>query len=858
MKPDKILLGTLSSEKIRAVKSLEGPHIDGKGEPFTPCALDMMSLHDAMHRRHRTDKYFTCYTLEGLDEWPRMAKQALKSFEECVPVTTSCFAFDWDTPGHSPWTEELIEDFFDKFFAIEDEHLSSWRYVYTSRHGARIVYTLPVSVPVLDGEQYIATLFLKFKKAGFEMDSACKDWTRLFRCPHVVRDGVKTETEPFYYFEEQDAVLPIASLKKTTTKVVPTLRNQSTDGIGQPGHEDIDEYLYDKNHRGQRVQSAFYKDAKMFLKKVPCYDALFKANIPLAGQGERNDVLMKSLGVVIPIVIQRVSYATPRHIYALFYGPVTAMEQDQDWLGHLWNAIMTVWPVEAQKYNKIQQEEADKADKANSIKDDMAEGMKSWCEHPEFLDEETQEEFVDRHMLANHTRYFFPMNKDGSYSTFPVAKEQLISRIRTTHLKNIIQTQEWGNLGRLQDIPATSIQNRYATPVNDIILVPQLEVNGFIEDIDGHNPTLKLPMYRRNPKIKGEWNDQVDEWLAMLFGTHYEACTNWIANALAFEEGPICALSLTTPPGVGKKLLTEGLAECLEKPLCATGKDAVGTFNGALSRTPFLNINEEWPKRGKDSNQELFKMLTAGDKLPVEEKFKPVMHITNPMRMILTANNHDMIRTLLDKDMTLHDREAIGQRLLHFDLTGDAAAYLEERGGNAFTGRKGRRWIAGVVDESNYLVAKHFMWFYENRTVPVDGFTGRYLVDGNCSQGSDFMRNQIAQKDTTSAVGSAIINIIEQGGRKPNYILEPDGRIFLTINAIQEELRVLEDPMTYGKTIQVLRNITKSQDPVIYNYVDHYEIDCESLLSQARGSGRDTPELRKIVLKQQKVKNGLT
>jgi len=850
------LLGTLPTEKIRAVRSIEGPHIDKAGEVFVPVALDMMTLASAMNTRHSTDKYFTCYTLEGLDEWPRMAKAALPSFEACVPVTMPCFAFDWDCPDHSPWTDELFEDFFDKFLSLDDEHLSQWRYIYTSRHGARIIFTLHEAVPVQDGEQYIATLFTKFKEAGLRMDEACKDWTRLFRCPHVVRDGIETETEDYYYFDEhEDAVFPLETLKKSSTKVIPTLKHYDASESGGPvSCDEVDDYLYEVNHQGRRVQSAFLKDAKTALKRLPCADALFKANIPLAGAGERNDVIMQSIGAAIPIIIHKIGYATPRHVFALFYGPVTAMEQTRDWLDHLWNAIMTIWPQEVAKYNKSQEEQAEKENVALSDKEQMIEGMKSWCDDPVLNEEAMRETFVERHILANHTRFFFPMNLDGSYSTFPISKEQLISRIRTTHLGNIVQTQELGGMGKMQDIPAVSIQNQYATVVNEIVLVPQLESNGFIEGMDGCNPVLKLPMYRRNPNLHGEYNEDVDQWLIMLLGVAYERCVNWIANSLAFEEGPICALSLTTPPGTGKKLLTEGLAECLERPLCATGKDAVGSFNGALSQTPFLNVNEEWPKRGSVSNQELFKLLTAGDKLRIEEKYKPTMHITNPMRLILTANNHDMIRTLMDKDMTLHDREAVGQRLLHFDLDGAAAAWLEERGGNAFTGRKGARWIAGVVEPSNYLVAKHFLWLYESRIVPEKGFTGRYLVDGNCSKGSEFMLNQIVQKDTTSTVSEAVSNLIEHSSGR-SYRLETDGRIYVTINSILEDLKLNDNAMTFGKVAQILRNITNSQEPKMFDYLDHYEIDTEALLSWAQGSGRDTPELRKIVYLRQKTLN---
>jgi len=202
--------------------------------------------------------------------------------------------------------------------------------------------------------------------------------------------------------------------------------------------------------------------------------------------------------------------------------------------------------------------------------------------------------------------------------------------------------------------------------------------------------------------------------------------------------------------------------------------------------------------------------------------------------LILTANNHDMIRTLLDKDMTLHDREAVGQRLLHFDLSGDAAAWLEQKGGNAFTGRKGKRWIAGVVEESDYLVAKHFLWLYSQRIVPEEGFTGRYLVDGNCSKGSSFMTHQIVQKESTAIVIDASCNIVEHRSQKKQYVLdEQTGAFYVTINSILDELKINETPMTYGKVSQVIRNVAAAQEPVELNFLEHHELDCDSLLTFA-------------------------
>jgi len=850
-------IGTLARKDIRAVKSLPGPYLDATGHPFEPCNMDVMTLSDAIHFPHKTDCFFTCYTAEGLDKWPRISKQALASFEEYdVKITMPCFAFDWDVPGHAPWTAEIFADFFGKFDNLTDPHLTGWRYVYTSRHGARVVYTLPKSVPVQDGEQYIATMFVKFKDAGIHMDESCKDWTRLFRCPKVVRDGLETLHEEFYFFNEQDVDLNMEGLKKSTTRVIPVIKHCENLRIGQPTQEEVDNILFDSGSQNRNKISTFFKEAKNTLKHTAFADALFVDGVPLAGRGNRNDAIMKAVGTTIPMIIKRIAYARPEHVYALFYNTVLEMEQDQDWLAHLWNAILSIWPQEIEKFNLQSIAKAQEEEMAIIEKETIAKGMTKWCDSPLLLEDETRDVFVERHLLANYGKFFYPIMPDGGYSPHCISKDQLIPHIRTTeHLSHIIQTQELGQMGKQVDIPDRVIHNRFAIPVNEVVYIPQPGCGGYIEGVMEGNRTLKLPMYRRNPRLQPLYNADVDEWLSVLFGRWYEYGCNWIANALAFEEGPICALSITAPPGIGKKMLIEGLAECLENPVFATGKDVAGSFNGTMGKTPFLAINEEWPKKNGESSQEQFKSLTAGDRTPINEKYKPMVLISNPMRLFMTANNHDIIRTLMDKDMTPSDREAIGQRLLHFDVDGSAAAWLEERGGNAFTGIRGRRWIAGAPVPSDFIIAKHFLHLHASRIIEEGGFAGRFLVEGNCSKGSLFMTHQIVQKDTTAYVITAVTNLIEAKGQRKAYRLDEDtGAIYVTINTIIDELKLSDFPMSYGKVSQIIRNITATQNPVLFNYLEHHEIDCDALLTYSSMVGRETPELRKLVGMQKKRK----
>ena len=844
---------TTPMKNLRGVRSLTGPHIDTKtGERFEPFRMDVMPMPQVMAKSFNTDMFFTCYTVKGIEDlgWPRLRKEALSSYtKEFGEPQMLYFAFDWDCPNHSSWTDDLFSQFFETFYAMTDEQLICWRWVYTSRHGARIVYQLKDSVGVVDGEKYIATMLLRFREAGLVMDEKCKDWTRLFRAPKVVRDGLRTEDEEFFFIEEQDMLLDVSAMPRSSTLAVPTLKNFD---IGKHGRL-TDEEAFEILHNDKGNQSKFYKDAKKYLKGNPCFDALFSEEVQIAEPGERNDTVMKSLGMAIPTLIRKVSYVEPEHVYALYHGPLTALPPTRDWCDWLWNAICTIWSVEIDKYNKEQETKAEKASKALSAKEAMREGMRQWSDHPDLDDEDKSMEYVERHIFANYGSYFYEMGADGYYNSWAAKKDQLIARIRTTHLDSIIPTTEMSSTGRFVDVSDKTIQNAYSTPVARIEAVVQMETNGYIEDMDGRAAVLKLPMYRRNPNLEPVYNHSVHEWLSALMGGHAEVGFKWLAHALAFEDGPTCALSMACAPGAGKQMLVQGLAECLEVPEHATGDSLVSTSQGALMRTPFLYINERWPPALK-SVMETLKTYTDGSALHVQEKFQPIIEIHNPIRVIMTANNTDLLQGILDKSLSADDREAIGQRILHMDLGRAGADWLESKGGRRFTGAEGNRWVKGPDGKSDYIVAKHLLWMYENRDKRDVGL--RFLVDGNLSREARIMNHHILKKEDTSKVASGILSVIESKASKngKDYFFTEDFKLYITIKSTMDGLEMLNTQLSYSKVSAVMREVSGRQEPELFHEKEWYELDCNMLLDHARQVGIDTPMLRSFVFMQENPK----
>lgn len=165
--------------------------------PGSMPALRQEALVDVLKTQHPWDSHFVTYILIGgvnASRQPRVKKEDLKELRERgCNLEHHLMMADVDQPDHegARMTPETIQD--------AQERLSSLPSIgfYSTRAGFRIVqpFTRPIS-----SEHYEAEVmrWLPQIKAlmgdGWVVDFKCKDWTRLFRCPFVRRNGVMTES----------------------------------------------------------------------------------------------------------------------------------------------------------------------------------------------------------------------------------------------------------------------------------------------------------------------------------------------------------------------------------------------------------------------------------------------------------------------------------------------------------------------------------------------------------------------------------------------------------------------------------------------------------------------------------------
>lgn len=765
-------------------------HIDDEPEP-----LALASFEEAFNSPWKSDAHFVTYTPIGMgdgDPFPRINKPALGGIREAgYDLIRHTLAIDWDTPDHKPWGETATShDFEMALFDAADKcpWVGDFACLYFTRSGARLVYVLDEPLPVEESEDRLRWMVRRLREAGFLCDELC-DWTRLYRLPMVVRDGEHSEAAESFYIEHRpEARLKVSDLGTEVGKAGKADLYASVVPIDRPQPDDLDvqnliERLNSSNGKWQKTE--WYRKAKAKLKNYECADCLFN-DVLMARPGSRDQTLHSYVGQACSMLYNLVG-TTPEHIYALFVPAVQALGTDDDWSGKLWDKVCRCWALEEAKERHDRQQQEQQKEYEETARSHFVNGMRDWCDAEELFGEEDEAfEYASRKAIVSAGNTYFIAGKDGKYRSQQYTSAQLISAIRT-HIDELIPTRKPSRDGiGYDDLPVQTIVNKHATVVDSVVGLPGIQ-GGYIESIDRPEAKLFVPCFSINPHLSPEYDRDVDEWLQQLFGDQIEDAKRWIAYSLAFQEGPICAMSIMGGQGVGKKLLVRGLAECLRNPVTAKEDDITGDYQYGLLKSPFLVVNEGWPRtKSAKHPADRFRELVSGDIVESKRKHRDPIEIRNPVRIILTANNFNVIRVLADKrDLSQEDREALSLRLMHFSVGDTASHWLRQMGGMKFTGAKGRRWVApDAGGQSDYIVAKHFLWLYEQRKQWEPG--RRLLVEGQGS--SELMFELQTQTGSAPLVIEIILEMLKYSNIKPaldDLIIKDDGIYVVTSGVLE-------------------------------------------------------------------------
>lgn len=207
---------------------------------------------------------------------------------------------------------------------------------------------------------------------------------------------------------------------------------------------------------------------------------------------------------------------------------------------------------------------------------------------------------------------------------------------------------------------------------------------------------------------------EVDRWLKAIGSDELE---QWIALAVRLDR-PCSALYLDGVKGAGKSLLAHGLAR-----LWTTGGPTMaghalgGNWNDDIARCAIVLADEILPPKIRQSGYtgELREFIQASRR-PLARRYKPNATMIGAVRLILAANNRNLLET--NESLTPNDITAIAERFLYVHCPQAAADELEKIGG--------RKVIEDLFVNGDGI-AQHALWLAKHKAVP----NGRFFFAGS-------------------------------------------------------------------------------------------------------------------------------
>lgn len=788
-------------------------------------AMEFYKLSDTMQHLWSADHHTVFYSAVEPSGQPGICPRLNKGIEQHVrqaggDVVSTCFGFDFDNPDHLPWAPGQFARWLTQLEAIGHQwpEVMKFQWLYSTRNGARLVYVLSEPLPVELAEAKHRGMVQMFARAGMAPDPQ-SDWTRLFRLPKVHRDQLPTTQEPDHIVLGN----PGAWLDISLIHEVDPMDGQAYDTIHtisdpKPDPEEARQLLQAVNpDTGYPRKSEWFKTAKRRLTNRECFPCIFEHK-PMADRGNRNNAIHSFVGQACSMLIN-IPNTTPQHIYALFLETVMQFDPEPDtpdWTTVLWDHCCRIWAKEDAKLRAQLKEVLPDAERATTLAQQMVTGMRSWNDHPLILGDDQNKAmgFLLRHAVVSVGRFLYLMQTNGHYSCNALSSQQLVAELMCRGMTDIIPVQKMNpGTNVIAKVQPQEIQDKYSVAAQTSVEYQPNLVGGYLRNLGKPNmpPKLVLPCFRLNSELTPRFDQGVDQWLRIMFGSEYELFERWCQWALAYTEGPIAALSIVGAPGTGKKLVAEGLAECLEDPQLASAEDIVGSFNGGLLRSPFVVVDEGWPEVSNQLAANAFRHL-IDDRVYVNEKYRPPAEVMTKPRVILTANNLNIIRTLTGKgSMSVNDRHALSQRLLHFNVGDRSARWLRDAGGMGFTARPGRRWIADARGGSDFILARHFLHLHAMRGQKP---STRYLVEGNGNH--EIIFSMQTETGSTPIVIETIIKMLNSSQGMRGLIISGN-RLYVLASEIVDFFRLylantIKERVTANIVAASLKSLTLTEN----------------------------------------------
>jgi hypothetical protein len=327
-----------------------------------------------------------------------------------------------------------------------------------------------------------------------------------------------------------------------------------------------------------------------------------------------------------------------------------------------------------------------------------------------------------------------------------------------------------------------------------------------------------------------QFSQDVATWLTLLGGNKAQQLIDWVATVTRLDTQS-CALYLQGEPGCGKSILGQGLARLWHRGSPTELVRVLGEWTHDISRCPLIVADERIPEsyKGQRTSTEL-RTLIGNSSRTLARKFRDNADLVGSIRMILSANNADML--VFEESLSQADLEAVAGRFLHIDTSGNFAAvkFLQS------IDTRNPGWIDDDV------IAKHALWLRDNHVVKPGK---RFLVEGSARDISKQIatRGSVAGRVTEWLVRylcetpTSKLAAKQSSPQQMGLVWVGNGKYLVNTNAIVTFWEQYAKSKNVPSTPQVggcLRNL--STNPVRMGKQRFFEIDIEAITQWAEAN----------------------
>jgi len=577
-----------------------------------------MALRDALTTHHTTDAHAAAVTVPSEDTSPRLKKTARAALRGTGAALGCAFA-DLDRTDHAPWPDH------DTAAAAVALAATLWpgAGVYGTRAGLRLVWALATPVPLAQARRWLAAWHAHcaadpataaLAALGLHLDDSAPQWTRGFRLPRVVRDGVALDPPMAL-----DGLVPLV--------------------WSPPGHrEDPPPPAVTVGGPLARVT---VPDVVWSTLAGAYPDLDLRAGAPYAAPGGRNSALTAGIGRTVRLLADTAPDATTLAAWTVsaWWDSVAATLAAPG--GHDAPTHADAWRLAAQFAASDHEPPPPAPDDEPTAADQDGPPVVLAGQRYHVLD-----------TAAPHRGY-------GPGVPAVALPAELRQRAPSV---------PWAS-PRGVPYHASRILAHHGAVAHQVVAHYHRSTTTYADGV------LSLGVCPRRTVTPRE-HPRVAQWLTALAGGEYAPARplllDWLATVVDLNKAT-AALYLRGEPDAGKTLFARGLA-ALWSAAPVSFAEVAGRWNGGLLTCPVVHLSEGHTDQGAST---AFRRLTGDRVHRIERKFEALVDLVGHPRVVIGANNDDAL-PLGAGHHTRDDLEAIARRVLYLRATPRAAEILRD------------------------------------------------------------------------------------------------------------------------------------------------------------------------------------